>query len=427
MPSGIAAKPPAFCYRGAGASWLIAGLPPAAGGTDSPVAPAAGQAAARVGPFTLRATAAEAEDAGGFEDPANPRPAGLASGLAGPPPANMDQHLRTGVPTLHYVLTARAASPPARGQTWLLQLDRAAPQWAAPPALLAPPALGGLRTVLPLTAPAGPLAAGRVLQDGAVGAAYPGQQHWLTLQGGVIRQATRTERVTFHGAEVVHDAGFGGDRIVWERPETETTASGISITVLNGRPGRRDTSVGQDFGQSPGRDWWYDRANAELLVAWRLPPGVLPWARAPLGSPRVAPLGSPRVAPLGASPPPPDGAPGAAPGAAGALLASPDTARPDPYPGAVRLPGGGDARALTRDGYSLLRLSVWPAQRPARVFSAAHSPLPALPPGFWREGPFVVSARPLPRRLLSLTLLVTFREEKERHALRLVVPVRAAR
>ena len=386
------------------ASWLISGLPP----TAAPSALVPARPTARIGPFSLRLSATEAEDTGGYEDPANPRPAQSA----GPAPTNTDQHLRTGVPTLHYVLTAQAASPPAPGQTWLLQLDRAAPQWAAPPD---PSALGRPLALLPLTAYAWPPSVGWVLQDGAVGAAYPGQQHWLTLQGSVIRQGTRTESVTFHDAEVVRDAGFGGDRLVWRHPETETTASGIRITVLNGRPGRRDTGgelpsgsgFGQGFGQGFGRDWWYDRANAELLVAWRLPRGVLPWAHAPLDSPRVASLG----------------AMGKAPAASGALLASPDTIRPDPYAGAAHLPGGGDARVLTRAGYSLLRLSVWAAQTPTRVFSAAPAP---LPPNSWREGPFVASGRPLPRRLPSLTLFVTFREEKERRALRLVVPVRAA-
>ncbi len=463
---------------GGGASWVITRLPPAAEDTrlETPAqreADADGQDptpanAATVGPFTLRAVAAEAEDTGGRQDEANPQ---SGSGLA---PANEDGHQRTGLPTLRFLLFARAASPAPPGQTWLFQLDHAAPQWGVPSPPAAPRQTGpsgvasaggrnggaaGVRPdariglgspafgtpfpgmpnageplgVFPLsrppseTDPAGTHSAEWLLRDGAVGGAWPGQQHRLTLTGSVIRQAARTETVTFHNAEVVHDAAFGGDRIVWRHSETETTPSGITVTVLNGTPGRRETiapASGGSFhpeqgggyyaGSDARRDregWWYDRGNAELLLAWRLPPGFQAAESAPLNAPRVA---SPaRWA--GGRPQP------------GVLTLSLDDTRPDPYVGAVAPPSGRDARVLARAGYTPLRLSVWAAQTPKRT----PAPLPPvqsapLPPYSWRDGPSVVTATPLPRRLAALTFRITIREEQDRRPVRLVVPVSAA-
>ena len=427
--------------KGNGASWLITDLPPAveAGAGGAPAA-----ASARVGPFTLRAVAAEAEDTSGEADPANVRP----TRPSGPYSQNIDQHSWTGLPTIRYLLLARAAAPPP-GQSWLFQLDRVTPQWGMPPPAPGPPGTTYAAGPLGLF----PLSRGLfrpdptewVLQDGEVGAAWPGQQHWVTLAGTAIRQASRTETVTFHDAEVVWDAGFGGDRIVWHHPETETTPSGIAVTVLNGRVGKRDTtaptSPGQFFGQPSGQEWWYDRGNAELLLAWRLPPGFLPGQHAALSIPRVA------LPPEGAAPP------GGGRLRTGVLAASWDSTRPAPYIRAVSLPGAAtDARPLARDGYDLLRLSVWAAQTPTRTpllplppllfsppvypprhpfvpghpFVPRRMPPPApLPRYCWRDGPFVVKATPLPRHLAAITLHITIREEQERRPVRLVVPVSA--
>lgn len=391
----------------AGAAWRLAGLPPPAQTRKDAATPAA-----RLGPFDLRAVAAEAEDTSGSTDPANwhpPGPAGAAQNVG--TPQNMDGHLWTGVPTVRYRLTARAVTPPVPGQSWLLRLDRVRPQWGA---ALPPPTAGKEQALglFPLSeASLGPGA--RVLQDGEVGAAYSGQQRWLRLDGAALRRAERTETVTFHDAEVVWDAGFGGDRIVWRHPETQTTASGISVTVLNGRSGKRDAPDPQPSSPS----WWYDRGNAELLLAWHLPPGFVSGARATLDAPRVA--GPPQgIAPPGAVPM--RGLTGAGP-----LLTSWDSLRPDPYAGAVAPPGGVDARPLTQIGYSFLRLSVWGPQTPKRTM-LPRTPLPpeTLPPYSWREGPEVFSATPLPRHLSTLSLQITLREEQEQRPVHLLVPVR---
>jgi len=238
-----------------------------------------------------------------------------------------------------------------------------------------------------------------VLEDGEVGAAYPGQQHWIKIDGAALRSGERTETLTFHDAEVVRDAGFGGDRLVWRRPETQTTPSGIAVTVLNGRRGRRDTTGARPGGQ----DWWYDRGNAELLLAWRMPPGFVSGQHAGRDAPRVA------APPQGTAP----------------LLASWDSTRPDPYAGAVAPPGGVDARPLARASYSLLRLSVWSPQTPKRTpLPPSSLPPSSLPPYSWREGFDVLTATPLPRRLKTLTLQITLREEQEQIPVHLVVPVR---
>ncbi len=394
------------------AAWQIADVPPAAqNGTDT-LPPAV---AARVGPFIFHAAAAEAEDTSGGVDSVNRHP----NPNAGPNSLNMDGHLWTGVPTVRYLLTARAASPPAAGQSWLFQLDRVTPQWGAPPSLLVSPANGPDQPLglFPLPSPYGrPASQEWTLQDGEVGTAYPGQQRRVTLEGTAIRFAERTETVTFHDADVVWDAGFGGDRIVWHHPETQTTPSGIAVTVLNGRPGRRDTTDAPPGGQG----WWYDRGNAELLLAWRLPPGVVSGPRAALNAPRVA------QPPQGVAP----------------LLASWDNTRSDPYGRTTAPPGGVDSRPLTQAGFSLLRLSVWAAGMPKRTplpppQTPKRTPLPGrpgapprfsnpedLPPYSWRDGPFVLTAAPLPRHLPTLTLQIPLHEEQERRPVRLVVPVR---
>lgn len=408
---------------GKGAAWRIADVPPAVpNGPDGP----APDVAARLGPFSLHAVAAEAEDTSGDTDGANWQPDGAnwqPDGPVRPSSQNLDRHLWTGVPTVRYLLTARLAPRAPAGQFWMLRLDRVTPQWSAwPPA----PEAGGAGPLgfLPLTSAYGRLKPrGWVLQDGEVGAAYPGQQRWLKIDGTALRSGERTETLTFHDAEVVSDGGFGGDRVVWRRPETETTPSGISVTVLNGRPGKRDTTPARPSGQGFGQDWWYDRGNAELLLAWRLPPGVVSDQRAAPGAPRVAQ--------------PPQGFTGAVRGVGGGpLLASWDNTRPDPYAGAAAPPGATDARTLARAGYSLLRLSVWAPQTPKRrmlpppTLPPGRPPRPArllnpedLPPYSWRDGPFVLTAAPLPRRLPAITLQITLREERERRPVHLVVPV----
>jgi len=366
-----------------GAAWQIGDLPPATenkmteNGTDAlPLA-----AASRVGPFLFHAVAAEAEDTSGGVDSVNRHP----NPNAGPNSLNTDGHFWTGVPTVRYLLTARAASPPAAGQSWRFQLDRVTPQWGAPRSLRVSPADGPDKPLglFPLPWPKGPGGPEWTLQDGEVGAAYPGQQRRVTMEGTAIRFAERTEAVTFHDADVVWDAGFGGDRIVWRHPETQTTPSGIIVAVLNGRPGRRDTTDLQPGGQGwppGGQGWWYDRGNAELLLAWRVP--------ARFESERHAVPTAPRVAGM--------------PRGTGPLTITWDDARPDPWMRVTAPPGATDAGPLTEAGFSLLRLSVG-----------------ATP------GTLGAPGTPLPRHLPTLTLQIPLREEQERRPVRLVVPVRS--
>ncbi len=312
--------------KSGGAAWRIADIPPA-------VATGAGAPApdARLGLFTLHADAVEAEDTSGSEDSTN-----LHSYWATRPYVfNEDGHLWTGAPTIRYLLTAHAASPPPPGQSWLLQVDRVTPQWALPP----PPVQGASQTsnLIPLPpAYTRPDTHQWVIQDGQIGVAYPGQQQRVTITGTAIRSSVRTEMVTFHNAKVVWDAGFGGDRIVWQRPETETTPSGIAFSVLNGRFGKLDTTVPPSDSQFNPQFWWYDRGNAELLLAWHLPPGMVSGQTAPLNAPRVALLPSQFYSPQAD-----------VPLEAGKIVATWDNFRPEPYMGAAAPPGEKNARGLS--------------------------------------------------------------------------------
>ena len=352
------------------ASWRLTDLPPSfRQGPDSlpPVA------AARLSPFDLRAEAVEAPDTSGGTGFTFGRP----DSRGGDPPSqvsqdklpevfqNIDRHQWTGVPTIRYRLSARRVSPIPPGQSWAFRLDQVTPQWTAGPNALMAPA----SNYFPFRpAPTG--AQGWVIQVGEAGAAYPGQQRWVKIDGTAFRSAERTETLTFHNAEVVHDASFGGDRVFWRHVETQTSPSGVTVTVLNGRAGKRDT----DFGRPGGPSWWYDRGNAELLLAWRLPPRFVSAQGAAPDAPRVVQ--------------PPHGT--------GPLLAVQDTLRPDAFVGRVAPPGATDARPLMRAGFRFLRLSV----------SA---------PG-----------KPLPRHLPTLTLQIALHEEQEQWTVHLLVPVRAA-
>lgn len=413
------------------ASWRITGLPPAKrNGPDTlPF-----RTSARVGPYTLRAVAAEAEDSSGATDSGNFRPVRQAGAVLSYS-KNQDGHVWTGVPTVRYLLIARADRPNPPDQTWLFQLDRVTPQWSVP---LAPPGEGQAAAseqppdLFPLTGSyRQSQPGGWTLQDGEVGATYPGQQRWLKIEGTALRSSLHTETVTLHNADVVHDAGFGGDRVVWQHPQTVTTPSGITVMVLNGRPGRRETTDSTPEDQS----WWYNRGNAELLLAWRLPPGMVPGQSAPRNAPRVA------EPPQGMEPSRADSALIAEP-----LLAAWDNNRPAPYAGAVAAPGGVDARPLASAGYSFLRLSVWAPTVPKRTLVPFPAPmmsprpgrpphpmrpfLPArlskpevLPPYSWRDGPYIVTAAPLPRHLKTITLQITLREQQEKRPVRLIAPV----
>ena len=413
--------------KNVGAVWRIAGLPSSVqNGLDGPPT-----ADIRIGGIALHADAAEAQDTSGFEAPTDQ--SSDRRGV-GPAPVNIDQHQWTGLPTVRYRLTARAESPAPAGQSWLLRLDRVRPQWSMAPSLQMSgrirvsggtagqePSLG----FFPLTASsAGPASKGWTLQDGEVGTAFPGQQHWLKIDGAALRSALHTETLTFHDADVVYDAGFGGDRLVWHHPETQVTASGIRVTVLNGRPGRRDTTMPEGTNAPGGQFWWYDRGNAELLLAWHLPPGVVSGAHIDPSVPHVA------TPPRGVLRQPGRPAP--------PLQALWDDIHPDPYGRATAPPGGLDSRPLLQAGFTLLRVSVWAAQTPKQTpvpvarFQPGRPPMPAsfpsapLPPYSWRDGFSVFTATPLPRHLKTLTLQIPLREEQEQRPVHLIVPIRAS-
>ena len=443
IPSGYSAEthqfqvtaartgPKTVATKNADAVWRIAGLPPSVqNGLDSPPT-----ADLRIGGTVLHADASESQDTSGFEAPTDQ--SSDRRGV-GPAAVNIDQHQWTGLPTVRYRLTAHAEVPAPAGQSWLLRLDRVRPQWSMPPSAQMlgqrPGQISDQERPLgffPLTASsAGPASKGWTLQDGEVGTAFPGQQHWVKIDGTALRSALHTETLTLHDADVVYDAGFGGDRLVWHHPETVTTASGIRVTVLNGRPGRRDTNMPEGTNTSGGSFWWYDRGNAELLLAWHLPPGFESSAHADLSAPRVATPPRGVLSQPGRPAPP--------------LQASWDDIHPDPYGRTTAPPGEMDSRPLLHAGFTLLRVSVWAAQTPKQTplpmvrsqpvarFQPGRPPMPAsspsapLPPYSWRDGFTVFTATPLPRHLKTLTLQIPIREEQEQRPVHLVVPVRAS-
>ena len=443
IPSGYSAEthqfqvtaaregPKTVATKNADAVWRIAGLPPSVqNGLDSPPT-----ADLRIGGTVLHADASEAQDTSGFEAPTDQ--SSDRRGV-GPAAVNIDQHQWTGLPTVRYRLTARAEAPAPAGQSWMLRLDRVRPQWSMPPSAQMlgqrPGQISEQERPLgffPLTtSSAGPASKGWTLQDGEVGTAFPGQQHWVKIDGTALRSALHTETLTFHDADVVYDAGFGGDRLVWHHPETVTTASGIRVTVLNGRPGRRDTNMPEGTNTPGGSFWWYDRGNAELLLAWHLPPGVVSGAHIGLSAPRVATPPRGVLSQPGRPAPP--------------LQASWDDIHPDPYGRTTAPPGELDSRPLLQAGFTLLRVSVWAAQTPKQTplpmvrsqpvakFQPGRPPMPAifppapLPPYSWRDGLHVFTATPLPRHLKTLTLQIPIREEQEQRPVHLVVPVRAS-
>ena len=368
-----------------GATWRMDGLPPAVQNGPDGLPPAV---TAAVGSLTIRAAAAETEDFSGFPDWWNRHPPRWAGdGWAFSQPLNADGHQWTGVPSIRFLLAARNAGRYVRGQSWVLKIDRVTPQWTNAPV---PPstAAGTPLDAFPLYEfEDGPSRLAWMTHDWQIGAAYPGQQHWVAIDGTALRSVWREETLTFHDADVVHDAAFGGDRIVWEHPETKTTPSGVSVTALNGRPGVSD--VGAGFPGGPV--WRFDGGSAEMLLAWRVPPGIASEEHAALDAAREAEF----------------------PKTMGTLASEWNWSQPLLWD-RLTLPGGPDAGALRRAGYSPLLLSVR---------STVPPDLSRLPR---REGVFGVPPTPLPTHLLTITFQIGLREEQERRPFHLLVPVRAA-
>lgn len=385
MPRGF---DPAAWARVPKLSGLAAAPPMRNGPDDAPPVVTAG-----FGPLTVRAAAAEAPDYSGYPgDRGAPPPRITPDGWALTGPNNLDSHRWTGAPALRFLLAARNVSRDSLRQDWVVEVDRVSPQWGGPLTVRAGTAAARPLDVFPVYNPQNlPAGSAWVAHDFQVADAAPERQRWVEISGTAIRSAWHAETVTFHDAEVVRDAAFGGDRLVWDHPETETTASGISVSVLNGRPGVPDLGAGQPYDPV----WDFAHGSAEMLLAWRLPPGVVSEEHAGFEAPRVA----------------------NAPKAEGAFGSEWDCPRPwrPLLRDALAAPGGQDMGALERAGYAPLRFSlrsnVWP---------------PWPPPGPLHDGFFQFKPVPLPAHLKTITLRVFLREEQERHPFRLCVPVRAA-
>ncbi len=376
---------------GGGASWRIAAIPPSVrngGNAQPPVV------TAQAGPITIHAAAAEAEDFSGNPDFWNRHPERDAKdGWTYDEPSNADGHGWTGIPSIRFLLSAHNASHNFYQQDWMVRINRVTPQWSSSLPL---PKLSTLMPmqVFPVYNPQNlPPNESWVTHDWQIGAAYPGQQHWVEIKGDMIRARHRAETLTFHDADVVHDAGFGGDRIVWQHPETETTPSGISVSVLNARPGVRDQSPAPVYAPS----WRFDSGSAELLLAWHLPPRVQSQEHAPLDADVEA----------------------APPNASGLLKSEWDSSHPLLNTAALVLPrgsnvGGVSAATLLKNSSSQFRLIV------SSTVPPDYSHLPR------REGLFQVPPTPLPRHLKTVTFQVWLKESIEVHPFRLLVPVHAS-
>lgn len=368
------------------ASWRLKSLPPSVRNGDNSQPPIV---TTQAGPVTLRAAAAESEDLSGAPDFWNRHPERDAKdGWTYDEPSNADGHGWTGIPSIRFLLTAHNASHDFYQQDWAVRVNRVTPQWSSSIPL---PKLSTLMpfSVFPVYNPQNlPPNESWVTHDWQVGAAYPGQQHWVEIEGDMIRSRHRAETVTFHDADIVHDPGFGGDRVIWQHPETETTPSGISVTVLNARPGIRDQSTAPVYAPN----WRFDSGSAEVLLAWYLPPGILSQEHAPLDAAQEA----------------------APPQASGLLKSEWDSSHPLVNTPVLVLPGGDSAAALLKSSSSQFRLIV------SSTVPPDYSHLPR------REGLFQVPPTPLPRHFKTVTFQVWLKEILEVHPFRLLVPVRVS-
>ena len=205
--------------------------------------------------------------------------------------------------------------------------------------------------------------------------------------GAMIRFAYRTETVTFHNAAVVQDGPLHVNRLVWRTPETETTPSGISVTVVNARTGTGDSSGGVAGSQY----WRFEAADAPLVVAWKLPPGFVPMAKSHWDTPHSA--DAPKVA--------------GSPGSSGSdFVTIPDWS-------ALTVPGQDNADTLARRGYQSLCLAV-----------AATTPTPS--PVDEGNGLQFVPPPSAPRALNTVTLTIRISEQQEIHPFHFLVPVGAS-
>ena len=367
------------------ATWRLADLPRSVPGLKGSLSPAV---TAGYGPVVLRAAAAEWDDLGGTQDFVNRHPARPAGGewFLGQP-LNADGHGWTGVPTIRLLLRSRNNSKDFYHQNWMVRLDAMTPQWQTSPVSPVSPFITPCR-VFPVYNPQNmlPSAGGWDAHDWQVGVAYPGQQHWIRVDGEMIRFAYRKETITFHDAKVVQDSPSGVNRLVWPTPETETTPSGIAVTVLNRRLAKEDphaegaTSIG-DLRARTSLCSWPGICRRDLCL-----PGPLLWTH--LSRP-IRPRKWERLLKARRSP-------------------APDWS-------ALAAPGQADAHSLERGGYVPLCLAV----------AAAPQPHPSVQAD--DDGGLVYVPPPSPRRdLKTVTLTIFVREQQEIRPFHLLVPVGAS-
>ena len=367
---------------GAKATWRLTDLPVSVPGLKGSLSLTV---TAGYGPVVLRAAAAESDDFSGDPDFLNRHPARPAGGgwFLGHP-LNADGHGWTGVPTIRLLLRARNISKDFYHQNWMVRLNAITPQWQTSPVSPAITPLDVFHVYNPQNLR--PSSEGMVEHDCQVGVAYPGQQHWVRVDGEMIRFAYRKETVTFHDAQVVQDSPSGVNRLVWPTPETETTPSGIEVTVLNRRPAKEDPNREAD-----SEYWRFEGENVPLLLAWHLPAGCVPARSASLDAPLEADL------------PQEEG------------VSSGGDAIPAPDWSSLAVPGQADARSLARGGYAPLCLAV-----------AAVPPVSPSAPADDGEG-LVYVPPPSPRRDLKMvTLTILVREQQEVRPFHLLVPVGAS-
>ena len=230
---------------GGGASWRLTHLPASVAADSGNLATAALVAH---GPCVLQAAAIESQDLSGDPPGSDTHPARPAWGQwFYQQPLNADEHGWTGVPTIRLMMRTHNASPDFNHQNWMVRLDDITPQWETSLRDATSPAVKPFN-VFPLSniRSAEPADQEWEQHDWQLGVAYPGQQHWVRVDGAMIRFAYRTETVTFRNAAVVQDGSLHLNRLVWRAPETETTPSGVSVTILNARPKIGDPQGGSN-------------------------------------------------------------------------------------------------------------------------------------------------------------------------------------
>ena len=406
LPSGYSPQTAQFALtvarngvQAAAAHWRLSSLPRPLPGVPGTASVCTQQQA---GPLTVEAAAAESPDLGGqppWWDSHLDRQAGYWT-LS--PPQNVDDHQWTGVPTIRCVLRAQGARA---GEDWVVNVTDAVPEWRPAPLpqmARVSPAPGGppVRALFGVAPPYPGRPAPKWSQcDLVCGAAYPGQQRRLRVEAEAVRYAYQWETLAFKNASLQRDPASGHWEVCWQKAQTLTTPSGISVVVLNRRPGDTPRAT-------PGPVWNMQTA-AELWLAWRVPPGAATPGTAGASVQEFPPGVPPPLSTI--SPPfsersptwndvwlPGTPPPVAVPDSRGRVHAPPLSTTP--------------LAALSHGGYQVVHLWV----DDPRVLA---SPALGLPGG--------TPPPPLPARLATLPVVVGKRGIVERHPIHLIVPIQA--